>query len=35
MVGKSIMVEKLAKRFRDVTAVDGVSFSVREGEVYG
>ena len=30
-----IRVENLAKRFGDVRAVDGVSFEVRDGEIYG
>ncbi|MEM1633695.1 MAG: ATP-binding cassette domain-containing protein [Sulfolobales archaeon] len=30
-----IEVVNLVKRFKDVVAVDGVSFSVREGEIYG
>jgi ABC-2 type transport system ATP-binding protein len=30
-----IVVEELTKRFGDFTAVDGVSFHVQEGEVYG
>ncbi len=30
-----IVVENLVKRFRDVTAVDGVSFSIRRGEIFG
>ena len=31
----AIAVEGLAKRYGDVTAVDGVAFDVREGEVFG
>jgi ABC-2 type transport system ATP-binding protein len=31
----SIVVEKLVKRFGDFTAVDGISFNVREGEIFG
>jgi ABC-2 type transport system ATP-binding protein len=31
----SIVVEELRKRYKDVQALDGVSFSVREGEVFG
>ena len=31
----SVTVEKLTKRFGDFTAVDGVSFDVRRGEVFG
>lgn len=30
-----ITVESLTKRYGDVLAVDGVSFSVREGEIFG
>lgn len=30
-----IEVKNLSKRFRDVTAVDDLSFTVQEGEVYG
>lgn len=30
-----IAVEDLAKRYRDVRAVDGISFTVEEGEVFG
>ncbi|MEM0044322.1 MAG: ATP-binding cassette domain-containing protein [Sulfolobales archaeon] len=30
-----IEVVNLVKRFKDIVAVDGVSFSVREGEIYG
>ncbi len=31
----AIVVENLVKKYRDVTAVDGVSFRVRRGELYG
>ena len=31
----AIEVEGLAKRFGDVTAVDGISFAVRQGEIFG
>jgi ABC-2 type transport system ATP-binding protein len=31
----AIVVEELRKRYKDVQALDGVSFSVREGEVFG
>jgi len=31
----TIAVEGLEKRYGDVQALDGVSFSVREGEVFG
>src|SRR5690349_21279777 len=30
-----IEVDSLAKRFGDITAVDGVSFSVAQGEIFG
>src|SRR5437867_1009729 len=30
-----IRVENLSKRFGDIRAVDGISFEVRKGEVYG
>jgi ABC-2 type transport system ATP-binding protein len=30
-----IQVENLRKRYRNITAVDGVSFSVKKGEVFG
>ncbi|HYN20179.1 MAG TPA: ATP-binding cassette domain-containing protein, partial [Thermoanaerobaculia bacterium] len=30
-----IRVEGLVKRFGEIHAVDGVSFEVREGEIYG
>jgi ABC-2 type transport system ATP-binding protein len=30
-----IAVERLAKRYSEITALDGVSFAVREGEVFG
>jgi len=32
---EAILVEELRKRYGDVQALDGVSFSVREGEVFG
>jgi ABC-2 type transport system ATP-binding protein len=32
---EAIAVEELRKRYGDVQALDGVSFSVREGEVFG
>ncbi len=35
MSNEVITVENLVKRFGDVTAVDGISFSVREGEIFG
>ena len=31
----AIVVSELRKRYGDVQALDGVSFSVREGEVFG
>jgi ABC-2 type transport system ATP-binding protein len=31
----AIVVEDLRKRYKDVQALDGVSFSVRDGEVFG
>jgi ABC-2 type transport system ATP-binding protein len=31
----SIVAEELSKRYRSVQALDGVSFAVREGEVFG
>jgi len=31
----AVVVEKLTKRFGDFTAVDGVTFSLERGEVYG
>ena len=33
--GRVIEVEDLTKRFKSVTAVDGVSFGVEEGEIFG
>ena len=32
---KAIGVEGLVKRFGSVTAVDGISFSVKQGEIFG
>lgn len=32
---KAIKVEKLTKRFQDVAAVDGISFAVETGELFG
>ena len=32
---EAIAVDSLRKRYGDVQALDGVSFSVREGEVFG
>lgn len=31
----SVTVSNLTKRFGDFTAVDGVSFSVAKGEIFG
>jgi ABC-type polar amino acid transport system ATPase subunit len=31
----AIVVEELRKRYGDVQALDGVSFAVQEGEVFG
>ncbi len=33
--GIALALDKVVKRFGDVAAVDGLSFSVREGEVFG
>ena len=30
-----ILAERLTKRFGDFTAVDGISFAVRRGEIFG
>ncbi len=35
MVTYAVRVDKLSKRYREVVAVDDISFAVREGEVYG
>jgi ABC-2 type transport system ATP-binding protein len=35
MVVSAIEVKKLVKRFGSFTAVDGISFDVREGEIFG
>lgn len=35
MIPKAIEVEGVVKRYSDVTAVDGVSFSVERGEIFG
>src|SRR5215472_9493523 len=32
---EAIVVDELRKRYGEVQALDGVSFSVREGEVFG
>jgi ABC-2 type transport system ATP-binding protein len=34
-LGAAIRIEGLTKRFKDVTAVDSVTFSVGEGEIFG
>ncbi|PLJ77443.1 ATP-binding cassette domain-containing protein [Infirmifilum sp. SLHALR2] len=34
-MSEAIVVEDLVKRFKDVTAVDHVSFKVKSGEIYG
>jgi len=34
-MGTIIDVEGLIKRFGDLAAVDGVSFSIAEGEIFG
>ena len=31
----ALEVERLTKRFGDFTAVDHISFTVREGEIFG
>src|SRR5207244_2535178 len=31
----AIVAEELRKHYKDIQALDGVSFSVRDGEVYG
>lgn len=31
----AIIAEKLTKKFDDITAVDGISFSIKEGECFG
>ena len=33
--GIALALDKVVKRFGDLAAVDGLSFSVREGEVFG
>lgn len=35
MMGSVVVVDGLRKRYRDLTAVDGVSFEVRSGEIFG
>ncbi|MFO8060244.1 MAG: ABC transporter ATP-binding protein [Bacillota bacterium] len=34
-MGSVVVVDGLRKRYRDLTAVDGVSFEVRSGEIFG
>ena len=34
-ITEAITVQNLVKKYGDITAVDDVSFSVREGEVFG
>ncbi|MGB9709778.1 ATP-binding cassette domain-containing protein [Infirmifilum uzonense] len=34
-MSEAIVVENLVKKFKDVTAVDQVSFQVKQGEIYG
>jgi lipooligosaccharide transport system ATP-binding protein len=34
-MNKAIVAEKLTKKFGDITAVDGISFAVGEGECFG
>ena len=34
-MGTIIEVEKLVKRYGEITAVDGISFEVHEGEIFG
>ncbi|HIQ01459.1 MAG TPA: ABC transporter ATP-binding protein [Anaerolineales bacterium] len=34
-MGKAILVQGLRKRYGDVMAVDGISFEVQEGEIFG
>jgi len=35
MVNEAIVIKNLAKRFEDVTAVDGISFSVKKASFLG
>ena len=35
MAGEAVIAEGLTKRYGDFTAVDGISFRVRRGEIYG
>ena len=32
---KILEVNNVIKRFKDLTAVDNISFSIEEGEIYG
>ena len=34
-MGQAISIKNLVKRYDDVTAVDGLSFDVEEGEIFG
>ena len=34
-ITEAIAVQNLVKKYGDITAVDDVSFSVRQGEVFG
>ncbi len=33
-VDEIVIVEKLVKKFKDVTAVDGISFTIKKGEIF-
>jgi ABC-2 type transport system ATP-binding protein len=35
MDNEAVLVQDLVKRYGKVTAVNGISFSVRKGEVFG
>src|SRR5512137_995882 len=35
MKASAIIIESLLKRFEDVTAVDGISLQIEEGELFG
>ena len=34
-LNQAISIKNLVKRYDDVTAVDGLSFDVEEGEIFG